>query len=166
MATTEGNPAAPALAAGSAFEGLALVIGEVFPRWRVWADSTGWHAMRRGSYRQLDDAGDGVHSLHSADPVVLVLLLEEQDRIPPPDGWDIPEPAMPPTPLEAALAPGPTDRARDEIADTIAARNPGWTIGHDLFGWNAVRASDGKELRAASSPALEALISVTSQGAS
>jgi len=105
MATTEENHTAPALVPVRTFEGLAAVIGEVYPRWHVWPDGTGWHAMRRGSYRQLGDDGVGVHSLHSPDPVLLVLQFDAQDRIPPPDGWDTAGAAPPLTPPETAPEP-------------------------------------------------------------
>jgi len=96
-------PTGPALAPVRTFAGLADVIGGLYPRWRVWSDGTGWHAMRRGSYRQLPHPAAGVHSVHSPDPVLLILQLDQQDQIPPPDGWDIHEPAP-------ETAPGPARR--------------------------------------------------------
>jgi len=77
-------PASPALVPVRTFDGLADVIGQVYPHWCVWSDGTGWHAMRRGNYRQLPGPGSGVHSLHSPDPALLVCQLDAQDRIPDP----------------------------------------------------------------------------------
>ncbi|HUZ24726.1 MAG TPA: hypothetical protein VMV07_13280 [Streptosporangiaceae bacterium] len=137
MATTEEHHTAPALVPVRTFEGLAAVIGEVYPRWHVWPDGTGWHAMRRGSYRQLGDAG-GVHSLHSPDPVLLVLQFDAQDRIPPPDGWDTAGGRAAADPAgDRARARREKNMTRSVREDTatglmrIRAAHPGWDVARD-----------------------------------
>jgi hypothetical protein len=144
------------LLAGVAADDIKAAIAEVFPRWLIWQDSTGWHAKRRGNYRQFRDQKNGVYALHSAHPIVLVLQLDEQDRIPPPDGWDCPDPG---DHLQVAAERDPADRARDEIARRIEASFPGWRVGHDLYGWTATRLDDPeKQVRGQSSQALTALL--------
>ncbi|MGH3158854.1 MAG: hypothetical protein ACRDNF_20100 [Streptosporangiaceae bacterium] len=59
------------------------------------------------------------------------------------------------TQLQRALAPGPVDRARDEIARQIEADFPGRTVTHDIYGWAA--AAEGRDtIRAQSAQGLRA----------
>jgi hypothetical protein len=50
-------------------------------------------------------------------------------------------------------------RARDVIAARITQDNPGWDVGHDLYGWHAQRLDDGHMVRASGPDGLRALIS-------
>ena len=132
----------------SAFDAkdVAEAIASTFPGWRVCRDEHGWHAVRRGNFRedQLDPDGAAVYSLHSADPLVLVLQLHGQEQIAP----------APPRQLPRQE---PIERARDEIARGIEGRHPGVRVTHDLYGWTATFA-DGEAVRAQSHVALEALL--------
>ena len=52
------------------------------------------------------------------------------------------------------------DRARDAIAARITVDYPGWSAGHDLFGWHAQRLDDGHIVRATGPDGLRAMIGV------
>jgi hypothetical protein len=56
---------------GAAVEALT---GE-FPRWRIWVDGSGWHAIRRGPYVQQFNNGAPAFSVHAPGPVQLAAQL-------------------------------------------------------------------------------------------
>jgi len=52
-----------------------------YPRWRIWHDKTGWHAMRDGSFLERPEPGSPVHSLHMPNAVELNVHLAVQDAL-------------------------------------------------------------------------------------
>jgi hypothetical protein len=63
------------------------VIGAAFADWRVWWHADIYYARRRGRYLHMQGAPD-VYAVWHANPVVLLTLLEAQDRLRPPGRWD------------------------------------------------------------------------------
>jgi hypothetical protein len=59
-------------------------IAAQYPRWRVWHHRpTGqFYAMRRGDFRQLQEPGASLHSVHAATPTGLRTLLAIEDQKP------------------------------------------------------------------------------------
>ena len=49
--------------------------------WHIWSDNTGWHARRRGNFRQERWAGAPLYAVHEPDVALLRQRLEEQDRL-------------------------------------------------------------------------------------
>lgn len=54
---------------------------EAFPRWRIWQDDAGWHAMRKGSFMQRRHRGAAAHSLHVPNAVLLAAHLAVEDAL-------------------------------------------------------------------------------------
>jgi hypothetical protein len=54
----------------------------------------------------------------------------------------------------------PMSAARDQLARSAEADNPGWDISHHLRGWTGTRTHDQRTETATSLPGLLALISV------
>jgi hypothetical protein len=49
-----------------------------FPAWHIWRDSTGWHARRRGNFRQDYRPGAPLYAVHGTDAAELRGLLDVQ----------------------------------------------------------------------------------------
>lgn len=119
-------------------------ISAVFPRWRVWKDDAGWHARRKGRFRDDRIVPDApAYAVHSDDPLMLVLQLHHQDQLAPPDGWDD--------------KPNAVDLFHEQTAREIEAEFPGRKVTYGPYGWAAAR--DGHEtVRAQSAQGLRALL--------
>jgi hypothetical protein len=52
-----------------------------YPRWRIWHDDAGWHAMRRGSFRERPGPDVPVHSLHMPHAALLAVHLAAEDAL-------------------------------------------------------------------------------------
>jgi hypothetical protein len=56
------------------------VLGELFPRWRIWVDlNTGWHACRRGGFIQDYHQGAPAFSVHASSAGELAAQLRWQE---------------------------------------------------------------------------------------
>ena len=54
----------------------------MYPGWRIWGgDGTGWHACRRGNFRQVFAAGTLLYAVHADNPAGLwARLITETDQ--------------------------------------------------------------------------------------
>jgi hypothetical protein len=62
-------------------------IGAAFSDWRIWWHADSYYARRKGRYLHMQAARD-VYAVWHSDPIVLLALLEAQDRLRPPGRWD------------------------------------------------------------------------------
>jgi hypothetical protein len=53
-------------------------LSDLFPCWRIWTDTYGWHARRKGGFLQGFHLGAPAFSVHAAGPVELAAQLRWQ----------------------------------------------------------------------------------------
>ncbi len=56
-------------------------LSEEFPRWRIWADESGWHACRRGRFIQEYHNGAPAFPVHASSPMELAAQLLWQQAV-------------------------------------------------------------------------------------
>jgi hypothetical protein len=56
-------------------------IRRAYPDWYVWRDATGWHARRRGNFREVHRPGAPLYSIHEFDPALLCERLHQQEQL-------------------------------------------------------------------------------------
>jgi hypothetical protein len=65
--------------AGVLTEAGVQALAELFPDWRIWADSTSWHAARRGEFLQDYHNGAPAFYVHASSAGELAVQLRWQE---------------------------------------------------------------------------------------